>query len=225
MFRIGIIEDDPAVRDELARLLDSNGYTPVLLEQFDDPTSWILHTAPDLVLLDLGLPTVDGHWLCREIHEKAPIPIIVVTSRDSDMDELMAMNFGADDFITKPYNTYILLAHIAAVLSRTYGERDSHILSAAGLTLNIGRNEISFQGKTARITNNEQRLLSLLIRHQGEIVSRQHLQMELWDSDQFIDDNTLSVNISYLRSSLKSIGADGLISTVRGRGYMLEDTK
>lgn len=225
MFRIGIIEDDPAVRSELAHLLDSNGYTPLVLEHFDDPTGWILHNNPDLVLLDLGLPTIDGHWLCRAIHDKTSTPVIVVTSRDSDMDELMAMNFGADDFITKPYNTYILLAHISAVLSRTYGDRETPTISAAGLSLNIGRNEVSFQGQSTRITNNEQRLLSLLIRHHGEIVSRQHLQMELWDSDEFIDDNTLSVNISYLRASLKSIGAEGLISTIRGRGYMLEDQR
>lgn len=219
-YRIAVVEDQPPVRQELARALTAAGYEVLIAQRFDAIPAWVQEQSPDLVLLDLGLPGVDGQWVCREITSTTSTPVIVVTARDGEIDELMAMNFGADDYITKPYNIHILLAHINAVLTRTYTA--PHVVTAAGITLDPTRNEIRVGDQTARLTHNEQRLLSCLMAHAGQIVSREFLQAELWESDQFVDDNTLSVNVSYLRSTLASVGAGDRITTVRGRGYMLE---
>ena len=222
MRKLLVVEDDPQIRDELVLFLERNGYEVAALERFDSCVDDIVAAAPNLVLLDLGLPGFDGQYVCRELHERAPIPLIVVTSRNTDMDELLALSFGADDFVAKPYNTQVLLAHIESVLRRSGKARGGEVLSCRGLVLDGMRCQVSYQGRTAELTKNELRILSLLLREAGSVVSRQRLQEELWSSDEFVDDNTLTVNVSHLRATLSDIGADGFVRTRRGIGYILE---
>ncbi len=222
MFLICIVEDDKQIRDELAVLLGRNGYETCIIDDFAHAVERLVALEPDLVLLDLNLPGIDGHYICRELRDQTSIPIIVVTSRDSDMDELLSMNFGADDFIAKPYNAPVLLAHIASVIHRVYGETGGQTLSHAGISLDTSRGAVSCGGKSAELTKNEMRILGLLLRSAGQIVSRERIQEELWQSDEFIDDNTLTVNVNRLRTTLGGIGARDCIHTKRGLGYIIE---
>ena len=223
MRRLLVVEDDARLRDELCVLLRRNGYEAEALASFDDAATQILAAAPDLVLLDLNLPGVDGTYVCREVRRASPVPIVVVTSRDNDMDELLTLSFGADDFIPKPYNDQVLLAHVATVLKRSYGEgAASAEISYAGVTLDTARCRVSFQGRAAELTKNELRILALLMRNAGAVVSRQRIQEELWASDEFVDDNTLTVNVSHLRATLAKIGVEGFVRTKRGMGYLVE---
>ena len=223
MRRLLVVEDDARLRDELCVLLRRNGYEAEALASFDDAAAQILAAAPDLVLLDLNLPGVDGTYVCREVRRASPVPIVVVTSRDNDMDELLTLSFGADDFIPKPYNDQVLLAHVATVLKRSYGEgAASAEISYAGVTLDTARCRVSFQGRAAELTKNELRILALLMRNAGAVVSRQRIQEELWASDEFVDDNTLTVNVSHLRATLAKIGVEDFVRTRRGLGYLVE---
>lgn len=223
MRRLLVVEDDARLRDELCVLLGRNGYEAVALTDFADTAGQILSVAPDLVLLDLNLPGVDGQYVCREVRRKSDVPIIVVTSRDNDMDELLTLSLGADDFVPKPYNDQVLLAHVATVLKRSYGEgAASAEISYAGVTLDTARCRVSYQGSSAELTKNELRILALLMRNAGAVVSRQRIQEELWASDEFVDDNTLTVNVSHLRATLAKIGVEGFVRTKRGMGYLVE---
>ena len=175
-----------------------------------------------MILLDINLPYYDGYYVCREIRRIKDIPIIIVTSRDSDMDEIMSINFGADDFITKPYNTQVLLARIGAVLRRTKAQvLEQDFIEHNGLKLNISKGEITFNNNTTDLSKNELKILACLMKSKGKIVSREELMDYLWNSDLFIDDNTLSVNITRLRKKLDDIGFKNAIETKRGLGYIL----
>ncbi len=216
-----IIEDDAVIRTELKALLQKYGYSAIITEDFGGAVDFALQTNPHLVLLDINLPVFDGYHICREIRKQSKVPIIVVTSRDSDMDELMSMNLGADDFITKPYNTQILLARISAILNRTYGGEVGQVLSFGGVSLNISKSTVSNGERTVELTKNELRILALLMKNKDSITSRDDMMNELWQSDEFVDDNTLTVNINRLRSKLAEIGATDFIKTKRGQGYSL----
>ena len=223
MRRLLVVEDDARLRDELCVLLERNGYEAVALTGFDDTAGQVLAAAPDLVLLDLNLPGVDGQFVCREVRRRSDVPIIVVTSRDNDMDELLTLSLGADDFVPKPYSDQVLLAHVATVLKRSYGEGAAAAeISHGGVVLDTARCRVSSQGRTAELTKNELRILALLMRNAGAVVSRQRIQEELWASDEFVDDNTLTVNVSHLRATLAKIGVEGFVRTKRGMGYLVE---
>ena len=172
MERIFIVEDEPRLREELGSVLEKNGYECILAEQFEQITEDIVKAAPDLVLLDLGLPVYDGFYICRKLRQVSEVPVIVVTSSDSDMDELMSLNLGADDFITKPYNIHILLAHIAAVLVRSHGRKGSLMMTHKGLTLDIGKSRAVHKEQSVDLTKNELGILRCLMEHKGTIVSR-----------------------------------------------------
>lgn len=220
MARIYVIEDDEPVRGELATLLRRAGHEPVCAQRFDRLTADTLDAAPDVVLLDLGLPGTDGQYVCRELRQSSSVPIMVVTSRATDLDELMSMSLGADDFVTKPYNGQILLARIDALLRRVKGvDQVGRVIEYRGLALDLARSTASFEGRTVELTKNELRILSLLMRRKGEIVSREEIMVELWNSDAFIDDNTLTVNMNRLRKTLVTIGVNDYLVTHRGQGY------
>lgn len=220
MARIYVIEDDDSVRGELATLLRRAGHEPVCAQRYDRLAADALDAAPDVVLLDLGLPGTDGQYVCRELRQVSSVPIVVVTSRATDLDELMSMSLGADDFVTKPYNGQVLLAHIDALLRRVQGASESgRVLEHRGLTLDLARSLATFEGRSVELTKNELRILALLMRRKGEIVSREDIMVELWNSDAFIDDNTLTVNMNRLRKTLGSIGVTDYLSTHRGQGY------
>ena len=222
MNEILIIEDDAIIRAELKTLLEKYGYLVSAPDDFSDIVNEALNAASGLILLDLGLPYYDGHHICREIRKASSVPIIVVTSRNTETDELMSLHLGADDFITKPYNTQILLTRIENVLRRAYGGNQTEtVLTAEGLSLNLENSTLSFNGQTLELTKNEVRILRLLMRNQGKIISRDQIMAELWQSDEFVDDNTLTVNINRLRKKLSEIGAAELIQTKRGQGYIV----
>ncbi|MGL5675088.1 MAG: response regulator transcription factor [Cellulosilyticaceae bacterium] len=221
MARLFIVEDDLGLREGLVKLLVSYGHTCEYTDDFQHVVERVVEANPDLVLLDINLPFFDGFYICRELRSKSQVPIIVVTSRNSDIDELMSMQLGADDFITKPYNTQILLAHIEAVLKRASQVAPTLELQHKGVSLNIGSGIATASGQMIELTKNEQRILGLMMRHKGTIVSRDEIMNELWQSDEFIDDNTLTVNIKRLRNKLEEIGVVDFLITKRGQGYMV----
>lgn len=220
--KIFIIEDEEKIRRELGTFLNKYGYDVLTSDNFENIVEETLKAAPNVVLLDINLPYYDGYYICREIRKNSNVPIIVVTSRDSDMDELMSMNLGADDFITKPYNTQILLARIASIIRRTYNNNtDMEIFSHRELKYNLSTSEIEFEGKKQELTKNESKIIYILIKNKEKIVSRDELMKALWQSDEFVDDNTLTVNINRLRKKIDEIGAAGYLQTKRGQGYIL----
>lgn len=219
--KIVIVEDNASIRKELAEFLSRYHYEVEAPEQFDHIVEDILSRKPQLVLLDINLPVYDGFYICRELRRVSQVPVIVVTSRDSEVDELMSMNLGADDFITKPYHTQILLARIASVLKRTYGAEPSSEISHGGITLRISQSVAASDSGEVELSKNEMRILFLLMKHHGAIIPRDDIMNELWQSDEFVDDNTLTVNINRLRRKLESIGAPDYIITKRGQGYMV----
>ena len=221
MYTVLIAEDDETIRRELELLLTKYGYAVESADDFGNIVEWALSRTAHLLLLDVNLPFYDGFYVCREIRKRASLPIIMVTSRDADVDELMGMNLGADDFVRKPYNIHVLLARIEGVLRRTAAAPADDTLSVAGLALNINSGVVTCEGRTSELTKNEQRILRLLMKNRGKILSRDELMLELWQSDEFVDDNTLTVNIGRLRKKLEEIGAEGVIQTRRGQGYIL----
>ena len=221
MQRIIIVEDDQVIRDELKFFLEKYGYEIYAPEKFDNIVEYILDKKSDLVLLDINLPVYDGYYICREVRKKSDIPIIVVTSRNTDMDELMSMNLGADDFVTKPYNTQILLARIVALLKRSSRIQQSNVLVYKDIKLNLSNATILYKDKSIELTKNEVKILTYLLDKKGTIVSRCELMEYLWKSDYFVDDSTLSVNITRLRRKLEEIGIENLIETRRGLGYII----
>lgn len=222
MFNITIVEDNEIIREELTKLLSKYGYNIKSLTDFENIIEEISNSKPDLIMLDINLPYFDGYHICREIRKKSNVPIIIVTSRDSDMDELMSINLGADDFIIKPYNTQILLARIEALLRRTYGNKEtSSKLTYKNLELDLAKGIVTVEGKAIEITKNEMRILSYLMERKGEIVSREDLMEYLWNSDYYVDDNTLSVNVTRIRKKLQELGIKNAIETRRGLGYIM----
>ncbi len=222
MEKILIIEDDPAIREELALLLENEGYAPLPVTDFTDVPTQAADARPDLVLLDIGLPGRDGFSLCAALRKVTPAPVIFVTSRDSGLDEVRALSLGGDDYITKPYSIPVLLARIKAVLRRRGGGSEpADTLEAGGLRLSLTKGTVSANGRTAQLTRNEHQILACLMERAGKIVSRADLVETLWDSQIYIDDNTLSVNMTRLRGKLAELGLAGAIKTRRGMGYQL----
>lgn len=222
MKKIIVIEDDEIIREELQSFLSKYNYQVVAPNNFDNIIEKILEEKADLILLDINLPAYDGYYICREVRKISEVPIIIVTSRDSDTDELMSMNLGADDFVTKPYNTQILLARIAALLKRSSGVGGSGaVLTYGDFQLNLSNASILYRDKELELTKNEMKILSFLIENKGTIVSRDALMEYLWKSDFFVDDSTLSVNVTRLRKKLESIGIKDAIETRRGLGYIM----
>lgn len=220
--KIYIIEDESLIRDELVKLLCVYGYNCEAFDgSFEDVVKETLAASPDLVLLDINLPYWDGYYVCRELRKKSSVPIIIVTSRSTNMDELMGLNLGADDFITKPYNKQILLARIEAILKRSNKQMAANDLAYKGVQVHLSKSRMEYQGQIADLTKNEIRILTFLIMNPDRIVSRDELMDELWQTDEFVDDNTLTVNVNRLRRKLEDIGAAGFISTKRGQGYIV----
>lgn len=220
MKKIIIIEDDKDILNEIKNFLEKYSYEVIVPDDFENVIEFILNRESDLILLDINLPVYDGYYICKEVRKKSNVPIIIVTSKDSDMDELMSINLGADDFITKPYNIQILLARIGALLKRVDGN-SSNILSCRDFKLNLSNAKITHKEQELDLTKNEVKILSFLIENKGKIISRNMLMEYLWSSDYFVDDSTLSVNMTRLRKKLESIGIIGLIETKRGLGYII----
>lgn len=222
MKKILIIEDDEVIREELQNFLRKYGYEVNAPVEFNNIIQYVEKENAHLILLDINLPEFDGYYICREIRKTSDVPIIIVTSRDSEVDELISMNLGADDFITKPYNTEILLARITNILKRAYGNlKTNNTLNYKDFNLNLSNATVIYKDKSLELTKNEVKILSYLINNRGNIVKRDSLMEYLWKSDYFVDDSTLTVNINRLRKKLQEIGIENPIETRRGLGYIM----
>lgn len=217
--KIFVVEDEIEICKELSVLLQKYGYAYESSTDFAHITDHILKAEADLVLLDINLPYQDGYTICREIRKQSDIPIIVLTSRNTDFDELMSLNIGADDFISKPYNAQVLIARIQKILKRTYEAQVNSALIHKGLTINLLKATASYGDKEVDLTKNELGILRLLVVNKGNVIPRDAIIDELWQSDEFIDENTLNVNIVRLRKKLSEIGAPDYLETKRGLGY------
>ena len=223
MQKILIVEDDEKLRDELEIFLNNNGYKAESIKTFDNTIQDILKINPDLILLDINLPGADGEFICKEIRKQSNMPIIMVTSRDNELDELLSINNGADHYITKPFNIHILLAKISSLLRRTNMMlENNNIIDAKDFILNTSKNTIEKDSKSIELTKNEYRILKYLVENRDKIVLREDIMECLWDNESFIDDNTLTVNITRLRNKLEELGLKELLVTKRGQGYILK---
>lgn len=219
MKRIMIIEDEQAICRELLELLENNNYKAIILSDFKNALGEISEKKPDLILLDINIPYINGEVLLQDLRKSSNVPVIMVTSRNSETDEALSISYGADDYITKPYNPNILLLRIGAVLKRTGNE--ANILTYKDLSINIGKGIIKKDEEEIVLTKNEMIIFSYLLNHQSRIVTRDELMTDLWNNEEFINDNALTVNISRLRSKLKNIGYGDAIATRKGMGYIL----
>lgn len=219
MPKILIVEDDKLLAQELKELLENVGYQAIILEDFQEITKNILKQNANLILLDINLPNNNGQLLLKEIRKKSNIPVIMVTSRNTDTDEVISMSSGADDYITKPYNPTILLLRIEAILKRTQNEAQK--LEYKNIKIDRTRSQIICKDKVIILSKNEFLMLEYLLKNQGKIVSREEIMSYLWESDEFVDDNTLTVNVSRLRSKLEEVELKNVIETRRGQGYIL----
>ena len=222
MPRILIIEDDEKLREELKIFLNKNGYEATTLTTFNNTIQEILKRKPDLILLDINLPNTDGEYICKEIRKQSNMPIIIVTSRDNELDELLSINNGADHYIIKPFNIQILLAKIGSLLRRTIMQEVNDKIDVKDFILNTSNNTIEKNGKIIELTKNEYKILKFLVQNRGKIVSREDIMECLWESESFIDDNTLTVNITRLRNKLEELELKELLETKRGQGYILK---
>lgn len=221
MSRVFIIEDDDALRRELINVLELDAYEALSCADYAQGAQEALAAHAELVILDLNLPEINGLNICRSIRESSDIPILILTSSDAEFDEVMSMKLGADDYLSKPYRPAVLLAHIARLLQRAEGSNATRI-DYAGISLDIARATASIDGNEINLSRNETCILAALIRARGAIVSRQDLMRELWETDQFVDDNTLTVNVNRLRKALERAGAtSSTLKTHRGQGYSL----
>lgn len=218
-YKIMIIEDDPMIQSELKTLLNVNGYITTAIKEFDFVLETIKEENPHLILLDIKLPGESGFALCSQIRAFSDVPIVFVTSCDTDMDELNSIMLGGDAFITKPYNTAILLAKIASLLKKTYAAGQSDTIQWQGAVLHLESSMIEYHHQQVELTKNEMKILYYLFKHAGTICSRNHIVDFLWDNQLYVDDNALSVNINRIREKLLSIGLKDFIKTKHRQGY------
>ena len=219
MKKILIVEDDTSISEELKNLLDNAGYNGVILKDFENSYEEIKRENPDLILLDINIPKLNGEMLLQKIRKESNVPIIMVTSKNTETDEVLSMSYGADDYITKPYNPTILLLRINAIFKRI--ENKSDILAYNELEIDPKKGIIKNEKEEIILTKNEMIIFTFLLANKGNIVTRDELMTDLWNNDSYINDNALNVNISRLRTKLKDFGHEDAIETRKGQGYIL----
>lgn len=223
MYKILIVEDDLTIAKTLSEHFEKWGYQADYIKEFEKVIEEFLKLTPDLVLLDINLPFFNGfHW-CSEIRKISKVPIVFISSANDNMSIVMAMNMGGDDYIEKPFDLNVLTAKVQALIRRTYDFAGSlNIKAYKGLLLNLSDATVTYQEENVELTKNEFKILEILIENPETIISRDEIINRLWESDDFIDDNTLSVNVARLRKKLETMGLDGCIKTKKGIGYLLE---
>uniref|UniRef100_UPI002ED62964 response regulator transcription factor n=3 Tax=Paraclostridium sordellii TaxID=1505 RepID=UPI002ED62964 len=222
MFTIMIIDDNEQLQNEIGNLLIANRYNIIKPKEFNNIPKLIKEENTDLILLDINLPQDDGFKICTEVRSFSKVPIIFITSRNTNIDELMAITLGGDDFITKPYNTQILLARINSILKRAYpDDKNMDVVEHNDLKLNILSSTIEHNGNVCELIKNELKILHYMLMNKGKIVSRVDIMEHLWDSSLFVNDNTLTVNITRIRTKIEEIGVSDFIKTKRGQGYII----
>ncbi|SFP25925.1 DNA-binding response regulator, OmpR family, contains REC and winged-helix (wHTH) domain [Oscillibacter sp. PC13] len=223
MYRIFVVEDDDVIAGSVQRHLESWGHQVACAVRFDDVVAEFAAFDPQLVLLDISLPFFNGYHWCREIRKVSKVPILFLTSASDDMNLVMAMEMGGDDLLAKPFHLQVLSAKVQAILRRAYDfTGTAHLLKCGGAVLNMS-GTLTANGQKAELTRNELKILQLLLEHRGEIVSREAIMTRLWESDSFVDENTLTVNVTRLRKKLEGVGLTNLIRTRKGMGYLVED--
>ena len=220
MQTILIVEDEEVLREELSILLKNSGYEVACITEFQNVAKQLRDVNADLILLDINLPGINGEVILRDFRQSSDIPVIMLTSRMDEMDEVLSMSFGADDYITKPYNPTILLLRISAVLKR--GRKEIQVVKYRDLEVSTVKGSLIRGGEEQVLTKNEMIIFHFLLEHVGEIVSRDDLMTALWDNEEYLNDNALSVNISRLRTKLANMGADDAIETRKKQGYILK---
>lgn len=221
-YKIFIIEDDEIIAGSVKKHLEKWGYEVRCAENFKDVLKEVLSYEPELILLDISLPFYNGFFLCNEIRKHTKAPIIFISSADDSMNIVMAMDMGGDDFVAKPFDLTVLTAKINAMIRRSYSYKGSvNLLEAQGVRLNLSSTVVSFSDKNQELTKNEFKILQILMENPGKIISRDTIMTHLWESDSFIDDNTLTVNITRIRKKLSQIGVEDFIKTKKGIGYFI----
>lgn len=223
MFKIMVIEDDVSLKNIIAECLSKWGHDVYQIENLENVIEEFKNYEPQLVLLDINLPFYDGfHW-CNEIRKISKVPIIFISSRNSNMDVIMGVNLGADDYIQKPFSIDVLVAKVNALLRRTYNfvENNSNQIVHNGVILDLSTATIKYEDNIVELTKNEIKILHELMKYKGQIVSRNKLMKKLWDNDWFVDDNTLTVNVNRIRVKLNEMGLEDFIDTKRGLGYII----
>ena len=224
MYKLFVAEDDAGIANAVAELGRAWGFEVKLCEDFSDVTAEFAAFSPHIVLMDIGLPFYDGfHW-CRKIREISKVPIIFISAAADNMNIIMAVNMGADDFVTKPFDGRVLMAKVQALLRRTYDfSEPTALIEHGGAVLNKDEASLSFKGQKIPLIKNEYRILLCLMENRGKVVSRERLMETLWQTDQFVDENTLTVNVNRLRKKLTAAGLDRFIVTKFGMGYTVGD--
>ena len=223
MRKIYLVDDSEIIGKSLKKYFSSWGIETVLVEDFEEVFEEFKKLSPDLVVMDVSLPFYDGYYWTRRIRDISDVPIIFLSSRSESLDKIRAIELGADDFITKPFDTDLLIAKVKALLRRSYDYKlGEDRLEHRGVILNLRSMQVSFEGRSLELSKNEFKILEPLMTYKGEVVSREKLMNALWSTDIFVDDNTLTVNISRLRKGLKSLGLEDFIRTKVGRGYYVK---
>ena len=223
MYKILIVEDDLIIAKSIKKHIQSWGFEAECVTDFKDVLGEFVSYNPQLVLLDISLPFFNGYHWCNEIRKLSKVPIIFISSASDNMNIVMAMNMGGDDFIAKPFDLNVLTAKVQAMLRRTYDfAGQTHLLEHKGAILNISDSTLSYQGKKIELSKNENKILGILIENKGKAVSRDTIMTRIWETDNYIDDNTLTVNITRLRKKLQDIGLFDFIETKKGIGYMVK---
>lgn len=226
MYKIMLVEDDPVISEQLCQFLRSWRFDVVPVKNFGEVIEEFCREMPQMVLLDINLPYYNGYYWCEEIRKHSKVPIIFLSGQADNMNIIMAINQGADDFIAKPFDLSLLVAKINALLRRTYDFAESHnIIENNGMILNLSEAKIYFKDKSAELTKNEFRILQTLFEADGSYVSREEIMRRLWESELFIDDNTLTVNVTRLRKKMEKEGIPDRIETKKGIGYRLGEGK
>ena len=222
MQKILIVEDDEKLSKELEKFLSQNGYEISRITSFENIINDILNSKCNMVLLDINLPGNNGEYICKEVRKISEVPIVMITSVDSELDQLISLNYGADDYLTKPFNIQILLAKIATILKRTNSNNKYQSkIDCKDFILNLSKSTIEKEEKEIELTKNEFKIIYYLVQNRGKIVPREEIMSYLWDSEMFVDDNTLTVNITRIRNKLEEINLKDILETRRGQGYIL----
>ena len=222
--KIMIVEDERTIREMVGETIEKWGFDTVKVEDFDQVLSVFLKENPHLVLLDINLPSFDGFYWCNKIRESSKTPIIFLSSRNTPMDMVMAMNMGGDDFVNKPFHTDVLMAKISALLRRTYTYIEDiklNILEHDGIVLDLNSYNVSYRNETVALSKNEFIIFNLLMQNKGTVVSRTKIMRGLWADERFVDENTLSVNIARIRKKITELGKEDFIATKKGYGYII----
>lgn len=223
MYRIFIVEDDPVIASQLLRHIQSWGLEAACAQDFQHVLEEFRQFQPHLVLMDISLPFFNGYHWCQEIRRESKVPVVFLSSMSDNMNIVMAMNMGGDDFIAKPFDLNVLLAKIQAILRRTYDfAAPAPTLEHRGAMLNTADASLTYQGQRIELTKNDYRILQTLLERKGSVVSRETLMEKLWETDSFVDENTLTVNIARLRRKLEAAGLPDYITTKKGLGYLIE---